>query len=408
LGSHRADGCRIILGAPDREDGQSGAEGGLAVLYDDDIPMGPEEPQEVLAHIDVVVGDEDSGPMMCHVLLDNFFGARGTTNDWQRSVTRVVSGMMRVVLVLLASTAAACSLDAMGDLGPSPDAGAGKDGSADVVAIDVRPPEDTRAERALDASVPRLDASPDHSKPPEDAASEVAPDVALTSPGDALAFDGGNYVGAGNVPIPTDFTIEAWIYPTATTGETYIVAEDEDGNSAQQFRFGLVMGGQLFFLMSDGSGSTHGLYGSNYSLLSSGPVPTNSWTHVAVTKDGADFALLIGGTEASYFTAEAAFSSDANVGLRVAGRVGSDGHSLEGGFQGTIDEVRFWSTPQSNASIMANMAHEIPTSYAGFSELLIYYRFDDASGSMAVDTSAHYTGTLVGTPLPAWVVSGAF
>src|SRR5580692_1699637 len=253
--------------------------------------------------------------------------------------------MMRVLIVLLVSTAAGCSLDTLGELGGSTGADAGKDGSVDVVAPDVRPPEDARAERAPDTSVPRLDASPDYSKPPGDAASDVG---GLTSPGDALRFDGSNYVSAGTVPIPTDFTIEAWIYPTATTGETYIVAEDKDGDAAQQFRFGLVMGGQLFFLMSDGAGSTHGLYGSGYSLLSSAPVPTNSWTHVAVTKDGADFALLIGGAEAAYFMATAPFSSDANVGLRVAGRVASDGHSLEGGFQGTIDEVRFWTTPQTN------------------------------------------------------------
>jgi hypothetical protein len=314
--------------------------------------------------------------------------------------------MMRVLIVLLASTAAGCSLDTLGELGGSTDAG--KDGSVDVVAPDVRPLEDARADRAPDTSAFRLDASPDRSKPPGDAASDGGTDGALTSPGDALRFDGSNYVSAGAVPIPTDFTIEAWIYPTATTGETYIVAEDEDGESAQQFRFGLVMGGQLFFLMSDGAGSTHGLYGSSYSLLSSGPVPTNAWTHVAVTKDGADFALLIGGTEAAYFMATAAFSSDANVGLRVAGRVATDGHSLEGGFQGTIDEVRLWSTAQTNASIVANMAREIPTSYADFSELLIYYRFDDGSGSMALDTSAHYPATLAGTPLPAWVISGAF
>jgi Concanavalin A-like lectin/glucanases superfamily len=318
---------------------------------------------------------------------------------------------MRVLFVLVAAAPVACGLAETGDVGPSLGGDAGRDSSFDAPTPDVRAAMEATADRAPDTEGPPRDAGSEHASPPEDAKSEPAPDSALENAGDALLFDGMNYVSAGTLALPNEFTLEAWINPAATDdGETYIVAEDQAYNPPAQFRFGLVNEGQLFFTMSDKAGSTHnlGISYPGYNLISTTTIPTGSWTHVAVTKDGKYFGLLIGTTQAAAYTVDKDFSAGTNVDFRVAGRLGQEAGSLEGGFDGTIDEVRFWNAPQSNSAIEANMKSEIATTSSLFSQLFLYYRFNDGSGTTATDMTGHYPGTLTGSPLPIWVTSGAF
>jgi hypothetical protein len=327
---------------------------------------------------------------------------------------------MRSFVVLVALAAAACNL---GEIGEIPPGSGAADAGRSVGPVDASPgpvKKDATTGGGHDASVPDDTSDGDHASAkdaggPEDAAgdtAEAAPDSGLDNAGDALQFDGSNYVSCGSLPLPTNFTLEAWINPATTTGETDIVAQDRQFAPQQQFRLGLESTGQLFFVMSDSKGVTHGLVmdGGDYGLQSSTTIPTGSWTHVAVTKNGAVFSVLIGASTTTTFTADATFSAGANVDFRIGGRVAGDGSSLDSGFDGTIDEVRLWSTPQDRLTIASNMTHEISTSASDFGDLLAYYRFDDGPPSTtASDTTTHYPGTLAGTPaLPVWVISGAF
>jgi hypothetical protein len=329
--------------------------------------------------------------------------------------------MRGLVFALLGITVAACSLVDTGEGGVGP-------GSDAAISPRLDAPSDAPlapgvdATHSTDATHVENDASPDaaqdaggdHVSPPPVDASEAASETTVTTAGDALQFDGTNYVDAGTLPLPTNFTLEAWIKPTSAKGEVYVMAQDERDDADAQFRFGLVKGGQVFFFMSDSSGGTHGLdTGSgptHYQLLSSSAVSMGSWTHIAVTKNGAVFNLLVGTSMTTTYTADAAFSpSTPAVDFRVGARVAKDGSSADGGFEGTIDEVRFWNAPQDNASIDADMTSEIAPSAGDFGQLFLYYRFDDGSGLSASDTTGHYPGTLVGTPTPPkWVTSGAF
>jgi hypothetical protein len=253
-----------------------------------------------------------------------------------------------------------------------------------------------------DAPTADVTSIPDAPPPLPDAHADASP----TAVNDALEFASGAYVEVGQMPIPGDFTVEAWVRPKSVTGETSIVAQDRDKQAAGQFRLGLVGTGQLFFIMSDGNGNTEGLFtGTGFALQTSQPVPTGTWTHVAVTKSKQTFTLLVNGAQAAQFKANGppmTYGGPA-VPMRIAARVGSDGSSPDELFDGTIDEVRFWNVARTQQDIAANMSHTVTPSDPS---LLAYWRFDDGAGGTANDEEGHHPGSLVTGPV--WVVSTAF
>lgn len=311
---------------------------------------------------------------------------------------------MRRALLLAVSLIAGCGLPLAG-LGASddtaPEGGPTVDASiesatADDGAIDTasHPPADVAASEAAGGDAGSgADTGTDGSTDTSDDA------------GDALQFSGGAYIEIGTLPIPGDFTLEAWVNPSSTSGETCILAEDRNGQGEGQFRFGITSG-HLFFLMSDATSNTGGLYtGTGYALESPASLPLATWTHVAVAKLGTAFTLFVNGTQVAQFTTTGGplvYGGPA-VAFRIAARVGSDGASADEVYDGIIDEVRVWNIARSGAEIAANMSQTVSPSDPG---LLAYWRFDDGAGLVASDEENLYPGTLVDGPV--WVVSTAF
>jgi hypothetical protein len=79
-------------------------------------------------------------------------------------------------------------------------------------------------------------------------------------------------------------------------------------------------------------------------------------------------------------------------------------------FAGLIDEVRLWSVVRTPAQITAMMHQKLAGNEAG---LVGYYRFDDGTGTTAIDASpSHANATLMGgdaggTGAPTWAMSDA-
>lgn len=234
-------------------------------------------------------------------------------------------------------------------------------------------------------------------------------DTGVLSNAWSLSFDGSaTYVDCGAVPIPGDFTIEAWVHPTSFNGETYVLARDERNFGQGQFRFGFLAGGQLFFYMTDATGNDHGLYSGQYNLVSPNAVPSNAWTEVAVTKSAAVFTLFVGGAPAVSVQTSMPFSfgSSMQLPLRIASRVAPNGTSPDGVFAGLIDEVRLWKIARTQAQIQAAMHAEIPSTDPAWSDLQDYWPFDEGSGTATADRSGAHPGTLVGGP--SWVTTVPF
>jgi hypothetical protein len=296
--------------------------------------------------------------------------------------------------------------DAADAAGPV-DAGTDASGPVDAGPMDTSGPVDATPPDALgpvDGNAPDapgpVDATPDSARP----------DTA-TPTGYAIQLDGNTtYIDCGAVPIPGQFTAEAWVNPTSYSGEAYILAEDRDGDGNGQFRFGFLASGQLFFMMTDGTGNSFGLYSSNaYQLLSPSPVPLHTWSEVAVVKNNTKFSLLVNGASVASFTATGSFvfnDGGQQHAFRIGARVGLNGTSPEGFFSGIVDEVRFWNAPRTSSQIAADMGHRLDSTDPSWANLVDYWPFGEGTGSATADVTGMHPGTL--TNGPQWVTNTPF
>jgi hypothetical protein len=226
--------------------------------------------------------------------------------------------------------------------------------------------------------------------------------------GNALKFNGSsNYVELSNrINIgSSDFTIEAWVYPQSTTAGM-VFAQDVCGDGEHQFRL-YTNNSKVNFDLSDAAalGASY-----NFQLPSTAnSVPLNTWTHVAVTRSGNNYTLYINGTSNASFSTGAntinnQSGADVNKRLRIGARGGvSTGCGLNY-FNGSIDDIRFWSVARTATEIQQNYVQEIDA--AANANLVAYYTFNQgiAGGTNTgittlIDQKGTNNGTLNGFSL---------
>ncbi|HFE64883.1 MAG TPA: hypothetical protein ENK14_10795, partial [Caldithrix sp.] len=209
--------------------------------------------------------------------------------------------------------------------------------------------------------------------------------------GNALDFDGNNdYVNCGHdasLDITTYLTIEAWIYYRG--GETYprIVQKSPAytmliyNSSGKLGWYGYIGGTEVDIEFSDAV------------------IPTNIWTHVAVTYNGSALKAYINGEEKNSESYSGYIQTTANsllLGNRSAG---------DRTFDGRMDEVRIWNTARTTEQINENMLSELIGSESG---LVSYWKFNESSGTNLPDQAGSNDGTLHNMTNDDWLTSGAF
>ena len=165
--------------------------------------------------------------------------------------------------------------------------------------------------------------------------------------GDALSFDGGSarvvVPDSSSLHLGDAMTLEAWVKPAEVSNEWRDVVYKGDDNyylEATSDRQSEPGGAATF----DGTGGH---------VFAASPLPVDSWTHLAVTYDGATLRLYLNGDE----VAEAP----------QTGAIVSSTHPLELGgdsiygqyFHGLIDEVRVYNVARSAAEIQTDMSTPI-------------------------------------------------
>jgi len=119
--------------------------------------------------------------------------------------------------------------------------------------------------------------------------------------GSSIYFDGNGdylqlpYLSDYNL-VGLDFTIEAWLYCTATTsGNQSIVNKDEYyGSTYPQYALGINSAGKFFGGVGTGAGIT-----SWQSLVAYSALSLNAWHHVVFERVGSTLYLLVDGIRAA-------------------------------------------------------------------------------------------------------------
>jgi hypothetical protein len=106
-----------------------------------------------------------------------------------------------------------------------------------------------------------------------------------------------------------DFTVEAWVYPTSTSGTRPIVEIRTSAPNSTGFA-----------LLSQSGATTLNVYtNGGFAGASTGSIATNQWNHVALTRSGNTWTYWINGTSSGSFTNSSTQSDGATTGPKIAG-----------------------------------------------------------------------------------------
>ncbi|MEN9962081.1 MAG: hypothetical protein RIS66_494 [Actinomycetota bacterium] len=187
----------------------------------------------------------------------------------------------------------------------------------------------------------------------------------------AGVFDGSssNTVSAAAtsvIPTSGEFTLEAWIYPTASISDTNTrVIFSQGTNSDGEFWVGRAQGNISIF---DSGRTRH----------ECGPTPSNAWSHIAISRTATTLSCFINGALA--YTKSAAFT--ANVGTRFT--VGSWTPNLTDVntyWQGQLDQVKVWNGNLTESQLAESMHDYSATGVTASPTLLAHYDFNEGTNT---------------------------
>ncbi|MFZ6655671.1 LamG domain-containing protein [Undibacterium sp. TJN19] len=188
--------------------------------------------------------------------------------------------------------------------------------------------------------------------------------------------------------LDTDFTIEAWVYPTGFPSGGSAAVLTKRGSS-HSFWFGLDMNGVHLTLWDTTVTPTS-------IAATASAIPLNAWTHVAATKSGSTIRLFRNGSLETTATYSAAVNQTTNE-LSI----GSDPSDGSYQFLGNIDDVRI---TRGIARYVTNFVP--PQSLVGTSLLILssvapkWFGFNSRLRAIGIDGEGKISGTtkLKGTP----------
>lgn len=161
--------------------------------------------------------------------------------------------------------------------------------------------------------------------------------------GNALSFNGSNAFvtipDASDLRLTTGMTLEAWVNPASSSSSWADVVYKGDDNyylESSSTRGGIPVGGTI-------------VTGGHQEAEGTAPLPANTWSHLALTYDGAAVRLFLNGTQVGSAPASGAMATSTNP-------VQIGGDSIYGQFfSGLIDEVRIFNVARTGAQIQGDM-----------------------------------------------------
>ena len=204
--------------------------------------------------------------------------------------------------------------------------------------------------------------------------------------GNALHLNGsGEYVVLPNgltTGLTSDYTISVWVNPTENRAWSRII-DFGTGTTFNMFLTAAANGNSVRFAITTGGG------GAEQQITRPGLLPTNTWTHLAVTVSGTTGTLFVNGAPAA--TNPAMTLHPSNLGNTTQNWIGRSqyGDPL---LNGTVDDLQIYDRALSAGEI-ATLAGPPPTQGSGN---VLAYRFDETDGPTATDSSGNgRDGTIV-------------
>jgi hypothetical protein len=202
-----------------------------------------------------------------------------------------------------------------------------------------------------------------------------------------LYFDGNQYctVPYNMVLNPTSaMTIEAWFYLDGdyTWNHAAILdkAEPHHNMPFYQYNFGPANHTDFYAQMA--------VDNQYFPFEDFHVVTPDTWTHAAVTFDGAKQRLYINGVQIDSIVGAGVIDTF-STGLRIGAYQNVEGNN----FKGYLDEIRIWGIARSGDQINSGKNHLLRGDEPG---LAAYWRFDDGIGQSILDCSTHGVNGVLG------------
>jgi len=182
----------------------------------------------------------------------------------------------------------------------------------------------------------------------------------------AAKFENGSYIAGPNtlsLNIVGSLTIEAWVYPTVSSGIRYIVFK---GNASN---------GYYLRLNSNGTVSL-GTNGLNR-ITSTAVIPAGKWSHVAGSYDVSSngYKLFVNGLEDASIINIINSAPNTNTDSLLIGKFGGNT------FTGLMDEVRIWTKAVSPTMIRRSFRTSLTISNGQYVSLLFSMPFQRINSS---------------------------
>lgn len=151
--------------------------------------------------------------------------------------------------------------------------------------------------------------------------------------GASAVFDGnGDYLSISSnavLAFPGDFTIELWVYQVANSLAHGLVVKRDLGAFGTG-TWGIYIGdGTIYFACLDAQAAGYHSFGT---------IALNTWTHVAVSRNGSTIRMFLNGALNNTVTNSINFTNSWN--LHIAAWVGGGGVPTSGWLNGYIDDLR--------------------------------------------------------------------
>ena len=212
----------------------------------------------------------------------------------------------------------------------------------------------------------------------------TATNTPVATPGNSLQFDGDNdRVSITNIPLLSEFTIEAWVQRTADSNFYQSVLSDANSNYGQVMFTVFVDGGN-----NDCSGLSDqfAFFDGNTVLCSGVTASLGSWYHLAISRDSSGTLRFFVDGSLSSSEDNTPPPSD-SAGSLTLGRAGDYNGEY---FAGLLDEIRI-----SNAAVYVTNFTPPTTPLPITGDTVALWHLDEGSGQVILDSSTNgRNGTL--------------